>query len=85
MLKLEKALSNQNMPALPDNGAARPNSMGLTQAKQPRKSDGALYEGKMFRATLHCCQLKNNDNLYLVLPSNCTGKVNGKAPLLDQA
>ena len=60
MLKLEKALSNQNVPALPANGAARPNSMGLTQVKQPRKSDGALYEGEMFRAIVPCCQLKNN-------------------------
>lgn len=60
MLKLEKTLSNQNVPAPPANGSTRSNSMGLTQVKQPRESDGALYEGEMFRATVHCCQLKNN-------------------------
>lgn len=60
MLKLGKALSNQNVPALPSNGAARANSMGLSQVKQPRKSAGALHEGEMFRATVHCCQLKKN-------------------------
>lgn len=60
MLKLEKTLSSQNVPAPPANGSARPSSMGLTQVKQPRESDGALYEEEMFRATVHCCQLKNN-------------------------
>lgn len=60
MLKLGEALSNQNVPALPANGAARSNSMGLTQVKQPRKSNGALHEGEMFRVTAHYCQLKNN-------------------------
>lgn len=49
MLNLGKALSNQNVPDLPAHGAARLKSMG-----------GALHEGETFRATVHCCQLKNN-------------------------
>jgi len=34
VLELGKALSNQNIPVLPANVAARSNSMGLTQAKE---------------------------------------------------
>lgn len=60
MLKLGKALSNQNVPTPPVTGATRPSSAGPTQVKQPRKSDESLQEGESFRATVYHCQLKNN-------------------------
>ncbi|RMC04826.1 hypothetical protein DUI87_17999 [Hirundo rustica rustica] len=87
MLKLEIVQSNQNVTALPANGAARPNSTGLTQVVDILEVEGnpVEYNPRIQFSYLRAGRALYPVYLYLVLPSNCTRKVNGKALLLDQA